>query len=154
ASNQVYFLAMVAPPAERPTGPMVPREAVLLVDHSGSMEGAKWEAADWAVKRFLGDLTPQDRFALGLFHDRTKWFANKPMGADAGTVQAAIQFLEKSHDSGGTELGVALEQALGQPRNGGNPSRHVLIVTDAEVSDSGRILRLAETESERADHRR
>ena len=30
--------------------------------------GPKWQAADWAVERFLADLTGRDAFALGLFH--------------------------------------------------------------------------------------
>jgi Ca-activated chloride channel family protein len=151
--KSVYFLALITPPYERVKMP-VARESILLVDHSGSMSGPKWEAADWAVKQFLNGLTGHDSFALGLFHNSTKWFADRPRTADEGTVKAAIQFLEKNRDSGGTELGVALEQALEQKRRSGEISRHVLILTDAEVSDSGRILRLAERESARADRRR
>src|SRR5262249_28659291 len=71
ASGQVYFLALLAPPAVRPKKAGVPREVILLVDHSGSMQGPKWAAADWAVKRFLSELNKDDTFALGLFHDKT-----------------------------------------------------------------------------------
>src|SRR5262249_23508778 len=55
ASKQVYFLALCAPPRFA-NAKKVPREVILLVDHSGSMDGAKWEAADWAVERFLAGL--------------------------------------------------------------------------------------------------
>lgn len=154
ASAQLYFLALVAPPAIRDPGRGVPREVVLLVDHSGSMEGAKWKAADWAVKRFLSDLTERDTFALGLFHNTTRWFSRMPHKADANAVKEAVLFLEGYKDSGGTELGVALEQALGLERAEGECARHALIVTDAEVTDAGRILRLAGQESKRADRRR
>ncbi|HZO90646.1 MAG TPA: VIT and VWA domain-containing protein [Chthonomonadaceae bacterium] len=154
ASGQVYFLALVAPPAAPESGETMPREVVLLVDHSGSMEGAKWEAADWAVKRFLSDLTERDTFALGLFHDTTRWFVRRPQPADPGTIAAAEKFLTVHRDSGGTELGVALEQALHLPKTPGEYARHALIVTDAEVTDSGRILRLAAEEAKRDDRRR
>ena len=154
AEKAVYFLALIAPPSEHASKSSVARESVLLVDHSGSMEGPKWAAADWAVKQFLNGLDPKDSFALGLFHNNVRWFGDRPRNADAGTVASAVAFLEKHRDSGGTELGVALEQALGQKRGAGEISRHVLILTDAEVSDEGRILRLAETESARADRRR
>ena len=154
AAGHVYFLALVAPPAARDPGRGVPREVVLLVDHSGSMEGPKWQAADWAVERFLADLTGRDAFALGLFHSTTRWLARAPRPADERAVGEAVAFLEKHRDSGGTELGVALEQALGLGRAAGERARHVLIVTDAQVSDEGRILRLAEAESRRADRRR
>lgn len=49
---------------------------------------------------------------------------------------------------------MALEQALSQPRQSGVHARHVLIVTDAEVTDAGRILRLADTEAHQPDRRR
>src|SRR5262249_17679896 len=130
------------------------REAVLLVDHSGSMEGAKWSAADWAVKSFLYGLSERDEFALGLFHNTTRWFARKPCRADGKTVEEAIRFLDKNKDSGGTGLGVALEQALALERTQGERARHALIITDAEVSDAGRILRLASEQSQAADRRR
>lgn len=154
SDKMVYFLALIAPPSDRAAQEAVARESVLLVDHSGSMHGPKWEAADWAVKQFLNGLTPKDSFSLGLFHDDVTWFSDRPRRADAGTVSAAIAFLEKHKDSGGTNLGVALEQALAQKREVGEASRHILVLTDVEVSDGGRILRLAETESARADRRR
>ena len=150
----MYFLALALPPATRDVGRGVPRELVLLVDHSGSMEGAKWQAADWTVERFLSDLTQRDAFALGLFHNATRWLARQPRPASAAAVTEAVDFLKKNKDNGGTELGLALEQALNLTRSKGDFTRHVLIVTDAEVSDSGRILRLANEEAKRAARRR
>jgi len=154
ATKQVYFLALLAPPKALRTESLVPREAILLVDHSGSMEGAKWEAADWTVTRFLQGLTPHDTFALGLFHDTTKWFASKPVAATSETVAAAVKYLLGHKDDGGTNLGVALEQALSLPRSAGSRARHTLLVTDAEVSDGGRVLRLASEEAQQAQRRR
>ena len=153
-SGQAYFLALVSPPSTRDVMRTAPREAILLVDHSGSMGGAKWEAADWAVKSFLYGLSGRDTFALGLFHSTTKWFDNIPRQADGPTIEKAIDFLIRNRDAGGTELGVALEQALGLGRSIGERARHTLIITDAEVSDAGRILRLADDESRRDDRRR
>jgi Ca-activated chloride channel family protein len=152
-ANQLYFLALVAPPATRTTH-RTPREVTLLVDHSGSMEGAKWQASDWAVESFLLGLKEHDAFALGLFHNTTRWFEKGMKRADAATVNQAVQFLKQHKDSGGTELGVALEQALSLTRVNGDPARHILLITDAEVTDEGRILRLAEEESQRKDRRR
>jgi Ca-activated chloride channel family protein len=151
---QLYFLAMIAPPASGSEERRIPREAILLVDHSGSMEGPKWAAADWAVKSFLYGLSERDDFALGLFHNTTRWFKKQLCRADGKAVEEAIQFLERYRDSGGTELGVALEQAIGLERSRDERARHVLIITDAEVSDAGRILRLADDESQQPNARR
>jgi Ca-activated chloride channel family protein len=153
SSEWVYFLAFVAPPASPNTEDRISREAILVVDHSGSMSGPKWEAADWAVEQFLLDLTRQDEFALCLFHNAPRWFADQPRRAEQKTVEAAVEFLLKHRDSGGTELGVALEQALHLKRSKDQRARHLVIVTDAQVSDAGRILRLADEEARR-DHRR
>ncbi len=153
ASAQAYFLALCTPP-KWADAKKVPREVILLVDHSGSMEGAKWEAADWAVERFLAGLSEHDSFALGLFHNTTKWFAQRTRKATPDAVREAVAFLKANRDSGGTELGVALEQALDRARTADTLSRHVLILTDAEVSDAGRVLQLADAESAKPDRRR
>src|SRR4029079_3227742 len=63
-------------------------------------------------------------------------------------------FLLNHKDSGGTELGVALEQALGQARDTDARARHVRIVTDAEVSAAGRIRALVERETGQSERRR
>ncbi len=154
SSDWVYFLALVASAASQKEAPGVPREVILLVDHSGSMHGPKWEAADWAVEQFLLDLTPQDDFALSLFHSSPRWFAKQPRRAEQKAVEAAVKFLLKHKDSGGTELGVALEQGLHLKRSADQRARHVVIVTDAQVSDAARILRLADDEADREHGRR
>ena len=146
------FLALVTPPSR--VQQLVPRELTVLVDHSGSMEGAKWEAADWAVGRLIGMLTERDRFRLGVFHTTVAWWSDAPTAMNDAARKDAVHFLESHKDSGGTELGVALEQALHGHRPSGEFSRQVLIVTDAQVSDEGRLIRLAEEESRRGDRRR
>jgi Ca-activated chloride channel family protein len=153
ASGCAYLLAVATPPP-RPAGGAWPREVILLVDHSGSMAGAKWAAADWAVERFLSGLTPADTFALGVFHNRTRWFAEEPCPASPETIQAAVQFLKGARDDGGTELGAAIDQALGLPRSPDDRGRHLLIVTDAQVTDAGRILARIDQEAAGPDRRR
>jgi Ca-activated chloride channel family protein len=95
-----------------------------------------------------------DHFALGLFHDQTTWFQKTLSLATPEAVAQAIAFLESRRDSGGTELGVALEQALRLPRTAGGLARHLLIMTDAQVTDAGRLLGLADAEAARPDRRR
>lgn len=133
----------------------IPREIILLVDHSGSMHGAKWEASDWAVISFLNSLSPEDRFSLGLFHNTTSWFAPRPLPATQENITQAVDYLTGNRDDGGTNLGVALEQALRTPRPEKETySQHVLLITDAQVTDDGRILRMVEREARRSEGRK
>ena len=78
--DETHFLALVSPPRQTPVH--YPRDVIILVDHSGSMEGAKWEAADWAVERFITGLTGKDTFNLCLFESRTYWFSDQPLVAN------------------------------------------------------------------------
>jgi len=152
SAGETYFLAMLAPPASKDIK-KVPGEYVLLVDHSGSMDGPKREAAEWAVEKFLLGLGADDWFTLGVFDDKTRWYTRRLVKADESRAKSAVEFMKSSRDGGGTELGVALEQALDVKKLDGDVSRHLLIITDAEVTDGGRILRLVDQESRRIDHR-
>ena len=154
AAGSDYSLALAVPPRMAGQDGLKPREVILLVDRSGSMDGPKWAAAEWAVKQFLGGLQPQDVFTLGMFDNVAEWFLNKPAPATPDSLQKAVKFLEERGPRGGTELGVALEQALRMGRVTGELARHLLIVTDAQITDAGRVFRLASDEARRADYRR
>ncbi len=150
--DYLYFMGLAAPP-ERRRREGVPRELVLLLDRSGSMAGAKWEAADWAVQNLLSGLSERDELAFGRFHSDVLWMSERPQSATPEVVEEARCFLEHK-DSGGTELGVALEQALELRRCKAEVARHILVITDAQVTDVGRLLRLVAEESRRPDRRR
>ena len=144
------FVALVAPEKE---GKGLPRDVIILVDHSGSMSGSKWEAADWAVERFLSSLRPDDVFNLCLFHSDTKWLSPIPLNADKGNIDDAKKFF-KDGSKGGTRLRMAIEEALQQPRAEGDVSRHLLTITDGQIHDTEETLRTIDRESKRKDSRR
>jgi Ca-activated chloride channel homolog len=154
ASGHDYLLSLVTPPVIQDADQTTPREIILLVDRSGSMYGAKWDAADWAVRRFLSSLREDDMFSLGLFHSDTRWFSRVSVPASRSNVEAAGEFVEAHTDSGGTELELALEEALTCGRAEGTYARHIVIITDAQVANARDNLRLVRSESQRADRRR
>lgn len=150
-TNHPHFLALITPPEQ--VGTQYPRELIILVDHSGSMSGSKWEAADRAVGNLLKGLNQGDYFNLCLFESVPYWFSDKPVPVTRSNIESALKFLG-DQTSGGTELGVALEQAFRQPKYEGDLSRHVVIITDAQVTDEGRIVELVKTEHDRKYPRR
>ncbi|MCA1915783.1 hypothetical protein [Methanospirillum hungatei] len=68
-------------------------------------------------------------------------------------MHAALEFLKQNQDSGGTNLGIVLEQALSSPKSKGAYTRHIVIITDAEVTDEGRLIRMVRNEQKRKDPR-
>ncbi len=154
AEQQDYFLALVTPPDKSDDGRTKPREIILLVDRSGSMTGAKWKAADWAVRRFLSSLRPDDHFSVGLFHSDTRWFSRVCVPASRQNVTTVQEFVDAYDDSGGTELERALEEAITCGRTSGEFARHIIIITDAQVSNARDNLALARAESDRSNRRR
>jgi Ca-activated chloride channel family protein len=140
-----HFAVVVTPP--KSPIKLRGREIILMLDRSGSMSGAKWDAATWTAERFLDSLLPDDRFNLCLFHNESFWLDRHPVLATEVNKDRAKEMLKRT-DSGGTELGVALEQAMNQPSMDESLVKHVLVVTDAEVSDEDRIIQVVE-ESDR-----
>lgn len=148
-----YFLAL-AGSAAAVDEISEPREVILLIDHSGSMEGEKWVAADKAATELIGRLTDKDFFNVGIFHDDSKWFNfRQTESATLQNKQRACQFINRNKTSGGTELGIALEQALSLPRTAGVATRHIILITDGQVSDFARLLQLADEEGKLSDRR-
>lgn len=146
-----HFLALVTPPQQPRRS--YPRELTILVDHSGSMDGKKWNVANRAARNLLKSLTHEESFNLCLFESTSHWFSDTPVRATQANTARALTFLEH-RASGGTELGVALEQALCQLRKEGTISRHIILITDTQVTDEGRILQLVKKERTQENPRR
>jgi len=124
--NSVYLLATFFSPKIENNEP-VKRELIILVDHSGSMSGPKWQAADWTVKNLLKTLQPDEYFNLGIFHDSSSWLSKSPIPGTEQSIHSAINFLKQNQDSGGTNLGIVLDQALSSPKSKGPFVRHIVM---------------------------
>ena len=140
AGEGTFLLTLVPPDLESTPRP---RDVVVVLDRSGSMEGWKMVAARRAAARLLDSLTPRDRFALLAFDDRIE----SPF-AGQGLVEAsdrqrfrAVEFLAKLDARGGTEMAAPLTQAA-RMLGGAEPRERVLVlVTDGQVGNEDQILR-------------
>lgn len=155
--DDTYFLLLAAAEQGEEKAPRpLKREVSLLIDHSGSMEGSKWKASDWAAKKFLSDLEKDDHFAVAFFHNEFFPFSEKMLPATSNNVKKGIKFVTENTSSGGTELGAAMERMLMMPKvlPESKTARQFLVITDAQVTDEARILELARRESSERDRRR
>lgn len=135
----------VVPPAPLATG-VPPRDVVVVLDRSGSMGGWKMPTARRAAGRLLDTLTDRDRFGVVLFDNRVESFALP--GGQPALVPASdrnryrgVEFLTAATARGGTEMGVALDEALrllGEPEEGREPV--VVFFTDGQVGNEDQLL--------------
>jgi len=114
--------------ARNPSAETPPKRVVLLLDTSLSMYGDKLARAVEAVDFFLHNLTPNDEFNLILFNDTISPFAAKPLSATPEKIENALQFVKNSGLSGGTNLKIALEKAVGQFPN---TESQIVLISDA-----------------------
>jgi Ca-activated chloride channel family protein len=133
----VYALLMVMPPAAAAEG--LPREMIIVVDHSGSMAGASIEQARAALKLALAGLRPTDRFNVIHFNHRTGGLFQEARAASAGNLALAERYVDGLRADGGTEMLPALERALD---GGEHPGwlRQVIFLTDGSVGNEERLF--------------
>ncbi len=141
--GKTYALAMIVPPAPVAGrgAPRSPREAVFIVDTSGSMEGTSITQAKQALQMALDRLQPGDRFNVIEFNSATKALFAAPMPVDSATLVKAKTFVSGLRARGGTEMKPALEAALTR-----DPApdfvRQVVFLTDGAVGNEGELVAL------------
>ena len=142
AGEDGYFALLFAPVIEVDT--VVPRDIVLVLDVSGSMEGEKIEQAKVAAEYVLGHLGDQDRFAIVSFSRVVQSFA--PGLRPASEAAAGIDFVRDLVAGGNTNISGALERGL-DLLEGDRPGT-VVFLTDglptAGITEPEGILQAAE----------
>ena len=140
-----YALLMLVPPApdalEKAAHASVPRETILVVDTSGSMQGTSITQAKAAVMQALDRLTSRDRFNLVEFNSILRPFSQQALPANAANIAAARDWVQGLRADGGTEMAPAISFAL----DGAAPAgylRQVVFMTDGGVSDENALLGL------------
>ncbi|MFP6625624.1 MAG: marine proteobacterial sortase target protein, partial [Deltaproteobacteria bacterium] len=139
--DSFYQLIMVIPPKPGQKNRLeIPREAIFVIDVSGSMSGPPLEQAKKAVIAALGKLKPVDSFNIVAFESVATAMSPVALPATEGALRRARAFVSALQSSGGTNMMSALELALD-----GNPSpgrlRQVVFVTDGGVSGQDTLFR-------------
>jgi len=129
-----FFLAqtLIAPAAAAPVD-NTPRDVVLLMDTSLSMQWDKLERSYAALEATLRSLKPTDQFSLLLFNQDAEPFQPQAVAATPLNVQKALDFVRASKLRGGTDLGKALSAGLEQAKG---PNASLYVFTDGN-SDRG-----------------
>ena len=147
AAEGTFTLTLLPPDgADRPR----PRDVVLVLDRSGSMDGWKMVAARRAAARIVDTLTAADRFSVLCFDN----VVERMPGAGDTLAEAtdrnrfrAVEWLARTPARGGTVMLEPLEQAvrlLTDETRGTRPTdrdRVLVLVTDGQVGNEDQIIK-------------
>jgi len=137
-----YALLMLMPPTPAAsTAVRVPREAIYVIDTSGSMHGDSIIQARAALKLALERLTPADRFNVIQFNHQTTALFSQAVAATADNLQRARSYIDRLEADGGTEMLPALQLALEQQAERG-VLRQIIFLTDGSVGNEQALFSL------------
>ena len=139
--DENYFLLMTQPPERIEQSAIPPREYIFVVDISGSMAGYPLDTAKSLLTNLIGNLRPTDVFNVVLFAGGSEILSDSSVPATATHVQRAIQMIDDSKGSGGTELLQAMSRALRMPQKEG-VARTMLVITDGYVHTENNVFTL------------
>jgi Ca-activated chloride channel family protein len=110
ANEDGFFMLMVQPPVELEEDRIQPRDIIIVLDQSGSMEGDKWTQAQEAATYILENLNRRDRFNVILFSTGWRLFSDRFEAPDA--ADEAIDWINGMIAEGGTDINGALTTAM------------------------------------------
>lgn len=123
-----FFVMLVSPPASAADTQVLPRDIVLVLDTSGSMEGEKIAQAREAAKFVLNRLNPGDRFNIVAFSS-----AVNPFAQDIQPVERradALKWVDQLEAGGGTNIDRALQTACRELSSSGDRLTTIIFLTD------------------------
>jgi Ca-activated chloride channel family protein len=132
-----HTVVVVESPAVTPAA--LPRDAVFVVDVSGSMHGEKLDAAKLALRGALHGLRMGDRFKLIAFDDRVDCFEKDFTPYDDRRLAKADEWIAALEVRGGTEMLAPIQESLRDATPAGR-LRTVLFITDGQSTDDARLL--------------
>jgi Ca-activated chloride channel family protein len=138
-----YFMLAVQPKAEYGTGDIIPREVVLVLDRSGSMDGPPLAQAKAVASAIINTLGARDSFNIVAFASGVDAMSARPIAGDDGGKQRGLQYLSVLQSGGGTEMEAGVVSMLQTPP-GQDRIRVVYFLTDGFVGNDDSVVGAAE----------
>lgn len=141
--SQLAYVLLEAQPTEMMAQVRMPLNFALVLDHSGSMKGAKLKNVKEAVKMVIDRLEPTDYVSVVIFDDTSQVIIPSMPANDKPGMKAAI---DQIRDAGGTTMSLGMIQGLNELRRWNIPhaiNRMILLTDGVTYGDSERCRQLA-----------
>ena len=103
-----FFLLLLAPSPDV-AQEVLPKDVILVLDRSGSMDGDKFRQAQDALRYVLNHLNAEDRFNIIAFSTGLETYASGPR--PAGEANEALGWVDRLSAQGSTDINRALLEA-------------------------------------------
>jgi Ca-activated chloride channel homolog len=141
--SQVAYVLLETRPTEMMAQVRMPLNFALVLDHSGSMKGAKLKNVKEAVKMVIDGLEPTDYVSVVIFDDTSQVIIPSMPSNDKPGMKDAI---DQIRDAGGTTMSLGMIQGLNELRRWNIPhaiNRMILLTDGVTYGDSERCRQLA-----------
>ncbi|GCE11021.1 vWA domain-containing protein [Tengunoibacter tsumagoiensis] len=141
--SQLAYVLLEAKPTEIMAQVRMPLNFALVIDHSGSMKGAKLRNVREAVKMVIDRLEPTDYISVVIFDDSAQVIIPSMPANDKPGMKAAI---DRIQDAGGTTMSLGMTHGLGELRRWNIPNavnRMILLTDGVTYGDTDRCRQLA-----------
>lgn len=136
-----HFLLQIEPPQRVSPEQVPPRDYVMVLDVSGSMDGFPLNTAKILLRDLVQGLKPNDTFNVVCFASGSGLLSETPLPATPENLDLAKRFIDGQRGGGGTELEAALQRSLALP-GGNDRSRSILLITDGFISADASVREL------------
>ncbi|EFO79552.1 von Willebrand factor type A [Oscillochloris trichoides DG-6] len=125
------YLLVEATPVAAPPVP-VPLNFCLVLDRSGSMQGAKLQSMKAATRKVIETLTDQDVVSIVIFDDTVQTLVPATLATDRTALLAAIDTIS---EAGGTAMSLGMQAGQVELQKHSGPDRlsHMLLLTDGQT---------------------
>lgn len=136
-----YVMALIAPPIQAAQTATMPREAIFVIDNSGSMAGQSMRDAKTALIAALDRLTPRDTFNVVRFDHTFELVFPEAVPASPENIIYAKGFVGRLDADGGTEMLPALSAALIDTASRDDSRlRQVIFLTDGAIGNEAQLF--------------
>lgn len=141
--SQLAYVLVEMKPTEMVAQVRMPLNFALVLDHSGSMKGAKLKNVKEAVKMVIDRLEPTDYVSVVIFDDTSQVIIPSMPCNDKPGMKAAV---DQIRDAGGTTMSLGIIQGLNELRRWNIPNainRMILLTDGVTYGDSDRCRQLS-----------